>query len=351
MFKLRQVLSSDWLVSVLAVVLALTFVGYRWSHGRASTSAGTNPLVLSDRMYDFGWVPDNVKVHHDFTLTNTSKFRVDVSDILRSCACTAAGVDASHLAAGQSTVLRVEISTAWRDAFTVDLTVPWRYTGASEEHQVNLTVVGRIARDLLIIPPKLDFGSLGQDAGLQTREILLKKPAQAEVEPWTDLKVCNENSDLQSTIKRESDREWKLVVSFDPRGLPIGRRTSTLSLQCMDGEKARKVYTVYVDADVTSDVEASPRSVYLGCIAPLADVTKSVLFRKAAGSFKIISVDSDDQNFVTANWTQEGSGDTRLNLEFTPRGTRGKKVGRLLVQLEADQRLNRLVLPYFGYVQ
>ncbi len=68
-------------------------------------------LDLKERVFDFGMVPREAKVVHDFVLKNVGNDTLKILEIKPGCACTTAPVDKKVLAVNDSTVMPVTFST------------------------------------------------------------------------------------------------------------------------------------------------------------------------------------------------------------------------------------------------
>jgi hypothetical protein len=75
-----------------------------------------SPVVSFDTTtYDFGSVPVNTHVEHDFVMTNKGKSDLYVRKLNASCGCTAAQPSKTIIAPGESTVIKVVFNTQGRN--------------------------------------------------------------------------------------------------------------------------------------------------------------------------------------------------------------------------------------------
>lgn len=68
-------------------------------------------LEISPEEFDFGNSPQNQKLVHEFTITNTGDEELRIGRISTSCGCTAALPESRTVAPGKSTVLTVTLET------------------------------------------------------------------------------------------------------------------------------------------------------------------------------------------------------------------------------------------------
>jgi hypothetical protein len=78
-------------------------------YGQGSQKSGR--LDLQERVFDFGMVPREAKVVHDFVLKNVGNDTLKILDIKAGCACTTAPVGKKVLAVNDSTIMPVTFST------------------------------------------------------------------------------------------------------------------------------------------------------------------------------------------------------------------------------------------------
>lgn len=81
---------------VIGLVGAVTYV---W--------ATSGRIELSATQFDWGSIPDTGPVSAEFEVRNVGRGWLDIKGVLTSCECTSAEIMSSHLAPGQSTMLRV----------------------------------------------------------------------------------------------------------------------------------------------------------------------------------------------------------------------------------------------------
>lgn len=82
-------------------------------------------LDMKERIFDFGLVPQESRVVHNFTLKNVGDAEVNITKVKSNCGCTTAPVDKNKIVPGDSTVMEVTFKSGKR-------------TGKQEKH-VNVT--------------------------------------------------------------------------------------------------------------------------------------------------------------------------------------------------------------------
>ena len=75
-----------------------------------------SPVVSFDTIvYDFGTVPGNTRVEHDFVLTNKGKSDLHIRKVSASCGCTAVQPSKTVISPGESTMIKVVYNTQGRN--------------------------------------------------------------------------------------------------------------------------------------------------------------------------------------------------------------------------------------------
>ena len=68
-------------------------------------------LEISQKVWDFGFIPRGAKVTHSFLLKNVGNDTLKITNVRKSCGCTAAPLRKSVLVPGDTTILEVTFSS------------------------------------------------------------------------------------------------------------------------------------------------------------------------------------------------------------------------------------------------
>jgi hypothetical protein len=84
----------------------------------AQDEVKSGELDLKERVFDFGLVPRDAKVVHNFVLKNVGNDTLRILNIKPGCSCTTAPIDKRNIAVNDSTVMPVTFSTGKRSGNT-----------------------------------------------------------------------------------------------------------------------------------------------------------------------------------------------------------------------------------------
>ena len=132
----------------------------------AAPTVAESILTLSEKSFDFGYVPQNSKVSHVFWLRNAGDQDLKITKIIPGCGCTQAPLDKNLVPPGDSA--RLEIIFASRLYFNYVAKSPViEYEGMPNPTSVTVAtyVIPRpdSARPLVLEPFKLDLSQLGDE--------------------------------------------------------------------------------------------------------------------------------------------------------------------------------------------
>lgn len=99
---------------LFTLISFVSIVGFSQEKDRKSASAS---IYFRMTGIDFGKIPQNKPVTHDFWLINQSKAPVSIQNVMASCGCTTPEYSSSPIAPGDSTAIRVGFNAAAEGAF------------------------------------------------------------------------------------------------------------------------------------------------------------------------------------------------------------------------------------------
>lgn len=158
-----------------AAATALAFASVAFAEGIA--------LVVPEKSFDFGAVPQGTKVVHEFVLENKGIVDIQIQKITPSCGCTAATVDSSAIKPGESGKIKVQFDTAGfagSKVKTVEV-----LTSDIESPEVVLTVRGTVVPGVTAEPRKVEFGEISpsDEGGVWAKELAVS------IRDGSDLKI------------------------------------------------------------------------------------------------------------------------------------------------------------------
>jgi hypothetical protein len=132
----------------------------------AATTAAEPVLTLSEKMFDFGYVPQNSKVSHVFWLHNTGDQDLKITKVTPGCGCTQAPLDKDLVPPGDSARLQIIFSSRLYFNYVAKSPVI-EYEGGTKP--ISVTVASFViprpdsARPLVLEPFKLDVSQFGNE--------------------------------------------------------------------------------------------------------------------------------------------------------------------------------------------
>jgi Protein of unknown function (DUF1573) len=107
---------------------------------------------------DVGTVVQGQVISHDFTVVNTGRAELTITDVHPACWCTATVVSKAVLAPHEAGSIRVNVDTSHIGSdINAGVIVD---TNATGHRQIALTITGKVVRELDVSEPWIDFGTL-----------------------------------------------------------------------------------------------------------------------------------------------------------------------------------------------
>jgi hypothetical protein len=130
----------------------------------ATVSAGPI-LTVQPESFDFGYAPQNAKVNHLFTLTNTGNETLVIDRVVPGCGCTQAPLKDKILEAGESTELEITFSTGH---YQGQVTKRPRIESNGADKPISVDIITDVitrpdsAYPVTVRPYKLDISQFGE---------------------------------------------------------------------------------------------------------------------------------------------------------------------------------------------
>lgn len=91
----------------------------------AEKKATTETLILKEKSYDFGKIPQGRPVTHVFEITNKSDAPVFIENVLTSCGCTTPEWSREPIQPGATTTVKVGYNAATEGYFSKSITIQY----------------------------------------------------------------------------------------------------------------------------------------------------------------------------------------------------------------------------------
>ncbi len=197
-----------------------------------SQAYSPSALVVSPSTFDFGWCPDNAKVHADFTIRNTGTDLIPVTSVQPTCGCTASEFTPSSLASNAESKVGLTFNTRGYAGSPFHKNAKVKTDDAQSEYTVNM--IGYVLNPAAMVVPEGDgIAGFEPDTKEKKKTISIKNKSTKDV----SLKVvqpasswANVKFDVQSLKAGESA---PMVVS--PEGSFTEDRTTSITVEATDG--------------------------------------------------------------------------------------------------------------------
>ncbi len=255
-------------------------------------------LVLSEKTYEFGSVPQGTRVVHEFVLQNKGSVDIQLQKFTPSCGCTAASVDNSLIKPGESGKVRVEFDTAGfsgNKVKTVEV-----LTSDPDAPEVVLTLRGTVVPGVNAEPRRIEFGELspGNDSNGWTKEftVTLTKGTELKIE-----KVASYSKFLTVTQVggSESGQTYKVELSKDA---PKGEFRDRVVVQ-FQGDK-QSSFNIPVTASLRGDLRVVPSTVSFGVIEGSESIERRVRWENTSKSKVSVSEVISSHPAITATFIE-----------------------------------------------
>jgi hypothetical protein len=188
-------------------------------------------LVISPSTFDFGWCPDNAKVHAEFTVRNTGTDLIPITGVQPTCGCTTSEFTPGSLASNEESKVGLTFNTRGYAGAPFHKNAKVK-TDSNAEYTVTMT--GYVLNPAASVVPEGD-GVAGFDPGSsvkkQTIEIKNKGPKDVTlkvVQPaaaWANVK-------FDATALKAGQNASMTVA---PEGSFDEERTTSITVEATDG--------------------------------------------------------------------------------------------------------------------
>lgn len=283
-------------------------------------------VVLSEKIYDFGLVPQGTVVEHDFILTNTGTLPLVINSVRPACGCTAALPPSGPIAPGQTGTITVTFNTSGYDGskeksvhvYTNDLTM----------QDFDIFLKGEVEGTIDIEPQSVNFGTVRSSG-----DFLLKN-VQVKLKPLSTLKIKEISASSNLILiqnKVINDRSASFTVAFAPTGA-----NGTLLQKVIitaDNKGTPEYFTVPVTAKIEGTLIVEPRIVSFGLVTQDQILERDIkIASPKAGELNIHSYSSSDPAFgLTLKQIEPGTAYV-LSVKLDPKKLTGDVRGTITVE-------------------
>ena len=183
-------------------------------------------LAFEELVYDFGVAGPQAKITHTFKFTNVGSVPLKISGLTTSCGCTAALVSGPNIPPGSTGKIKTTLETHRYEGrqeatFTIHSNDP-------DEPQIELTMRGRIKRDVAVVPQGMNFGDV-RKGELATRRV---RVLQLSEEPLAIKRIEADQRYLMvaaSRFKGENSRGFNIDITLKPE-VSVGALSEVITL-------------------------------------------------------------------------------------------------------------------------
>ena len=262
--------------------------------GNGALQAADAPhAVVSEPRYDFGALRQGEKVSHCFAIRNDGSVPLEISRMALSLPGMTAR-SSSVISPGESDQICIDLDTS---SLSLEINATARLDlNDPAQPRITLVLHGRVKQPIDMLPLSAVFAAVFKGEGAE-RHVRIENN---EPEPLNILRLEPEGEHFKAAINTlEAGRVYDLVVDIPP-DVPSGRYGEFVNLDT-DNQKFPRL-RVGVNIFVKTDVYAFPEAVDFGVVS-VAQLTahpelagalaQSFLLKKRAGTFRILSIESD----------------------------------------------------------
>jgi hypothetical protein len=200
--------------------------------GAVSQAYSPSALVISPHTFDFGWCPDNAKVHAEFTIRNTGTDLIPVASVQPTCGCTASEFTPASLGSNEESKVGLTFNTRGYAGSAFHKTAKVKTEGDTNEYTVELT--GFVVNPASVIVPEGDgVAGFAPDSKDKKKTISIKNKGSKDVtlkvvQPaaaWAHVKF-----DVASIKAGET-----APMTIAPEGSFDDERTTSITVEANDG--------------------------------------------------------------------------------------------------------------------
>lgn len=243
-------------VAAFATVLA---IGAQTSHSQTNPDSSENDgpkIVLAEPYYDFGRIPADKIVSHDFVITNAGNQTLEIYDVRSSCGCTTTTNWNRRIEPGKTGTIPILFNTGGM-AGPVQKNL-WVISNDTNQPSAVILFTATIWKFIDAIPVVAAF-SFGTD--FQTNETRIIKLVSNLPEPVTLSEPVCTNRSFKTELKTiEAGKEFELHITVVP---PLGPGSLTVPITMNSSSSNMPVVSVTAYAMVKPALTLTPAKIVL----------------------------------------------------------------------------------------
>ena len=238
-------------------------------------------LVDSPLIHDFGYVPAEGSVHHEFVISNDSTSTWEITEAKVSCSCTVPQISRSIVPVGETVQIAVTY-TASRSSFNDTRTISLLFADPAVA-PIILTIQAKVREPFVVVPGVFGTQTIAEGSSKElafaVENYFDKEAGDLDVQStdnWLSISVS------PPTLLGQDDgpmRRWKVLAVFDAANLKAGTHRTVLRLR---GGAFFKEFPL--ELQVSSPVFAVPGQLFFGNVKLGKPITKTVIIRFSEGA-------------------------------------------------------------------
>ncbi|HUS40546.1 MAG TPA: DUF1573 domain-containing protein [Pirellulales bacterium] len=283
--------------------------------------------------HDFGDVAKDAATEYRFQITNRYLEDMNISSVHASCGCTTPTITKNLLKSGEVAELIAQFNTdRFEGQHGATLTVRFAPPYAAE---VRVQVKGYVRRDVVIVPGRIEFGSVDAEQGVEKKA----KIYYAGRDAWQLVDVRSNNKDfkveLLETQRGNGNVVYELLFRLK-KGAPPGYINDRLTL--VTNDLRRTFVPLSVEGHVIASLSVSPQSLQMGAIRPGESVTRQIVVR-GKDPFTITNITSASGNTAFSFATSDEPRKLHMiPITYTATDATGKVVDRIQITIDDGSR-------------
>jgi hypothetical protein len=329
---------------------------YVWGLGLPLLLAGCGPMpeaklsLLGSSHADLGNLLQFEARDHSFVFQNTGNIPIVLDRIQSSCGCTQVKADREFLEPGQKAVCTATLNAQDRvGSFASTIRVYWKSEDGARQGCEDFTLEGNAVRMAVLEPSFLDFGKVDADLKSISQMVAVKKGDSQK--DWDGLEILFNGERLP--VKKDPDA-FRTCLTFTPAAFPLGNFKSELRIRFRrDGNYLDEELKIPVNALITSDVAASPPSLFFGVLYDGAAKEGQIQIKSKTGApvfLQSISTDNPE-TLQVSKVPDEAGAPLRIAYRFSPKGKKGDISTKLKVAVSINHKTRYLEIPALCYIK
>lgn len=225
-----------------------------------SSDTVTPHMVFDDMIYDFGIAGPKEKLNHTFTFTNIGSAPLKITRISTSCGCLATLLASKVIPSGGHGEIKATFDTKdYEGEQEKTITV---YSNDPDNPSIELTIFGRIKRDVTVIPQGIHFGNIKKGETKSNRVQLLQLSSNPLILNRIEVNEHYLNTET-SIINEENKKGFNIDISLKPK-IPVGEFSEIITLHTNLNKRPR--IDVPVWANILGRIKVQPQALSFGTV-------------------------------------------------------------------------------------